>query len=92
MTPPQITVKGEGKIAGAAATFEYRRDRKGTDADFRLNAVLDDNARARVGLDLAPWLTGPVGVKAQGRLSERETQIDVDADLTQAEIADLVPG
>ncbi len=92
ITPPQIRVKGEGKIAGAPANFEYRKDRKTNDADFRLAATLDDGARARVGLDLAPWLTGPVGVKAQGRFSERETQMNVDADLTAAEVADLVPG
>jgi len=92
VTPPQIQIKGDGKIAGAPASFEYRRDRKTNDADFRLSATLDDGARARVGLDLAPWLTGPVGVRAQGRLGERETRMDVDADLTAAEIADLVPG
>jgi hypothetical protein len=92
IAPPQIRVKGDGKIAGAAANFEYRKDRKTNDAEFRLAATLDDGARARVGLDLAPWLTGPVGVKAQGRLSERETRMDVEADLTAAEIADLVPG
>ncbi|HLL28691.1 MAG TPA: hypothetical protein VKT73_13705 [Xanthobacteraceae bacterium] len=92
ITPPQIQVKGDGKIAGAAANFEYRRDRKTNDADFRLAATLDDGARARVGLDLAPWLTGPVGVKAQGRLNDRETQMNVEADLAAAEITDLVPG
>ncbi len=92
ITPPQIRVKGEGKIAGAPANFEYRKDRKNNDADFRLAATLDDGARARFGLDLAPWLTGPVGVKAQGRFGERETQMNVDADLTAAEVADLVPG
>ena len=92
ITPPQIRVKGDGKIAGAPASFEYRKDRKTNDAEFRLVATLDDGARARVGLDLAPWLTGPVGVKAQGRFNERETGMDVDADLTAAEIADLVPG
>jgi hypothetical protein len=92
ITPPQIRVKGDGKIAGAPANFEYRKDRKTNDAEFRLAATLDDGARARVGLDLAPWLTGPVGVKALGHFSERETRMDVEADLTGAEIADLVPG
>ena len=92
ITPPQIRVKGEGKLAGAPANFEYRKDRKTNDAEFRLAATLDDGSRARVGLDLAPWLTGPVGVKAQGRFNDRETQMNVDADLTAAEIADLVPG
>src|SRR5262249_38124603 len=92
VTPPQIYVKGDGKIAGAPANFEYRKDRKANESDFRLAATLDDGARARVGIDLAPWLTGPVAVRAQGRANERETRLDIDADLTGAEIADLVPG
>jgi hypothetical protein len=31
-------------------------------------------------------------VKAQGRVTDRETRIDVEADLTAARVADLVPG
>jgi hypothetical protein len=33
-----------------------------------------------------------VGVRARGRVTDKETRIDVEADLTAAKIADLVPG
>ena len=92
LTPKTITVKGEGQIAGAPATFEYKRTKGAFDAEFRLTSTFDDAARARFGLDFSPWLSGPVGVKAQGRVTDRETRIDVEADLTAARVADLVPG
>ena len=93
VTPPQIRVKGEGRLAGSPATFELRKARKTGDGDFRLVATLDENARARAGIDLAPWLTGPVSFKAQGKLSDRgDNRMDVEADLTGAQITDLVPG
>lgn len=93
VTPPQITIKGEGKIAGAPSKFDYRKTRSTGDADFNLTATLDNAARARAGLDLAPWLTGPVTVKSQGKLNAKgESRIDVETDLTHAQITDLVPG
>ena len=92
-TPPQVRVKGDGKLAGSPATFELRKARKTGEGEFRLTATLDEGARARAGVDLAPWLTGPVSFKAQGKLSERgDNRIDVEADLTNAQITDLVPG
>jgi hypothetical protein len=36
LTPKTITVKGEGLIAGAPATFEYKRTKGAFDAEFRL--------------------------------------------------------
>ncbi len=92
LTQKTIMVKGDGQIAGAPATFEYKRTKGALDAEFRLASTFDDAARARFGLDFAPWLAGPVGVKAQGRVTDRETRIDVEADLTAARVADLVPG
>ncbi len=93
ITPAQIRVKGDGKLGGSPTNFEFRKSRKSNETNFRLVAVLDDNARARAGLDLAPWLTGPVGVKVQGKTGEQgDNRMDVEADLTTAQIADLVPG
>ncbi len=94
VTPAAVQIKGEGKIAGAAANFEYRKSRTKvkSDAEFRITTSLDDNARMRFGIELAPWLVGPVGVRAQGRINERETRVDVENDLTAAKVSDLVPG
>jgi hypothetical protein len=92
LTPKSVVINGEGQIAGAPATFEYRRSKLSADAEFRIASTLGDTARARIGIDFTPWLSGPVGVRAQGRVTDRETRIDVEADLTAAKIADLVPG
>lgn len=88
----QIHIKGEGRIAGAPATFEFRRAKGKPDGDFKIAATLDDAARMRFGIDLGPMLTGPVPVKVNGTVNDRETRADIDADLTRATIADLVPG
>jgi uncharacterized protein DUF3971 len=92
ITPALVTVKGEGKIGGAQSTFEYRQPRGGENTEFRFAATLDDQTRARFGIELYPWLAGPVPVKASGRWTSRETRMDVDADLTAAKVSDLVPG
>lgn len=93
VTADEINIKGDGKIAGAQSIFEYRKSRETNDANFRIATTLDDAARARAGFDLAPWLTGTVGVKSQGQINAKnESRIDVDADLSGTRIADLVPG
>ena len=93
VTAAEINVKGDGKIAGAQSSFEYRKARETSDASFRIATTLDDAARTRAGFDLAPWLTGMVAVKSQGQINAKnESRIDVDADLSGARIADLVPG
>jgi hypothetical protein len=92
VTPALVTVKGEGRLAGAPANFEFRKFKTKNEADFRLTTTFDDAVRAQFGIDLVPWLTGPVGIRAQGRITERETRVDIENDLTAAKIADLVPG
>jgi hypothetical protein len=92
ITPALVSVRGDGKIGGAQSTFDYRQPRGGENTEFRFAATLDDQARARFGIELYPWLAGPVGLKAHGRWTSRETRIDVDADLTAAKVTDLVPG
>ncbi|MEI8147252.1 MAG: DUF3971 domain-containing protein, partial [Alphaproteobacteria bacterium] len=90
-TKRDFTLRGEGRLGGSQATFEYRKPRPGARADIRLSATLDDAARARLGLDTAGRIVGPTPLKmsTQGEDSGRYV---VDADLTQAQLADLVPG
>lgn len=93
VTSAEVSVKGDGKIAGAPASFEYSKAADTGNANFRIAATLDDAARARAGFDLAPWLTGVIAVKSQGKINAKnETRMDVDADLNGAKIADLMPG
>lgn len=92
VTPDLAHVRGEGRIAGAPSVFDYRKSKARNEAEFRVTSTLNDESRARLGVDLLPWLSGPVIVKASGRTNEQETRIDVDNDLTQAKVNDLVPG
>jgi len=88
-------VKGDVKIAGTPAAIEYRKMRDEADAQFRLQAVIDDAARARFGADTAGLLMGPVTVRMAGKMalnSDQDSRFTVDADLTQARIDNLVPG
>jgi hypothetical protein len=88
----EIQAKGSGRVAGAPASFDFRRLKAKNESEFRVGATLEDNARARIGMNLAPWLTGPVQIHAQGRSNDRESRYEVEADLTGAKVADLVPG
>jgi hypothetical protein len=88
----QIQIKGEAKLAGAPAVFEYKKAKGKPDSEFRVNATLDETARSKFGIELSPWLTGPVAVRAAGFVNDKETRINVEADLTGAQITELVPG
>jgi hypothetical protein len=88
----QIHVKGEGKLAGAAAVFEYRKPKDKPDSEFRVNATMDEAARNKFGIELAPWLAGPVAVRAAGLVNDKESRINVELDLINARITELVPG
>ncbi len=92
VTPDLVHVRGDGRIAGAQSVFDYKKSKTKSDAEFRVSSTLDDASRARLGVDLLPWLSGPVTVKASGRINEQETRIDVENDLTNAKVNDLVPG
>ena len=89
-----IQVKGDMRIAGTPASVDFRKMQGDSDAEVRIQATLDDAARARMGLDVGAALTGPVPVKLSGRtkITERESRLAVEADLTQAKVADLLPG
>jgi hypothetical protein len=89
-----IHVKGDMRIAGTPASVDFRKLQGDSDAEVRIQATLDDAARARLGLDAGPALTGPVAVKLSGRtkITERESRLAVEADLAQARVNDLLPG
>jgi hypothetical protein len=92
VTSTTVQAKGDGRIAGAQASFDYRKSKEKGEAEFRVVTTIDESVRARIGIDLAPWLVGPVKVQAQGITNARENRIDVETDLTAAKVADLVPG
>jgi hypothetical protein len=86
-------IRGDVKINGVAAALDYRKPREG-DADVRINATLDENARSKFGFDLGGFLSGPVPIKLIGRVpaQEGEGRFAIEADLTQAKVDNLLPG
>ena len=86
-------VRGDVKINGQAATLDYRKPNEG-DADVRLQATLDDAARARLGVDLGPAVTGAIPIKLIGKIGapDRDTKLGIEADLTALKLDNLLPG
>lgn len=62
-----LEAKGAIALNGAPAALTWRRDfgKKGTPDRYVLAAVLDDAARQALGLDFAPYLSGPANVQLQ---------------------------
>ena len=86
--------RGEVKIGGLPATVDYRKPAGDTDAEVRIQAVLDDAGRARLGLGMAEVLSGPVPFKLLGRVAsnDRESRYQIEADLKDSKITELLPG
>ena len=86
-------IRGDVKINGIPAALDYRKPRDG-DADIRIQATLDENARNKFGFDVGGFLTGPVPVKLSGRVPapEADSRFAIEADLTQAKVDNLLPG
>lgn len=90
-TPEGVLLRGDGRIAGAPASFEYEKKKDVADASIRVNATLDDASRAKLGVNL-PAVTGPVLVRLAGTTDNVVTKANIELDLTGARILDLVPG
>jgi hypothetical protein len=88
-------IKGDVKLNGIPVALDYRRPRGDGDAEVRIQSTLDEAARAKLGFDLAGYVSGPVPVKVNGRISAfegGESRFAIDADLTQSRIDNLLPG
>ncbi|MEA2939464.1 MAG: hypothetical protein QOC56_2968, partial [Alphaproteobacteria bacterium] len=88
-------IRGDVKINGVPAALDYRKPRGDADAELRFQATLDDAARVKLGFDVGAYLSGPVPVKINGRVTSvegGESRYAVEADLTQARVDKLLPG
>jgi hypothetical protein len=88
-------LKGDMRIGGVPAAVELRRGPDDGDAEVHLTATLDDAARVRLGFDSGGAVTGPVGVKVNGRLAmngDADSRLAVEADFTQARFDNLISG
>lgn len=87
-----LTLSGEATISGDQAEIVVRQPRD-ADGDIVVSLVLDDAARARRGLGIDGKLKGPVPVIIRAALGDgREEGTRVEADLSRASIAGLLPG
>ena len=62
-------IKGDVRINGTPAQLDYRKTNSEAEADVRIQATLDDAARARFGFDTNGMISGPVAVKLSGRMT-----------------------
>ncbi len=87
-----IQVKGDMRIGGTPASVDYRIG--GGTADVRAQATLDDAARSRLGFEANGAISGPIPVKLSGKIgsTDRDSRLNIEADLTQAKITELLPG
>jgi len=86
-------VKGDVKIAGQPASVDYHKDADGS-ADVRLATTLDDNARAKLGVDMGSAVSGAIPVKVSGKIGsgDSDSRFGVEADLTATKIDNILPG
>jgi hypothetical protein len=88
----QIT--GDVKINGTPATIDLNKRKGAADADLRMQAMIDEAARRRLGINLGGAVIGTIPVKVVTRTSSDSSDppMTVDADLTPVKIDDLLPG
>jgi hypothetical protein len=89
-----FAVKGDTRINGTPAALEFHQNAGDPLADLRLQAVLDDAARRRLGINFGAAVSGSIPVTLTGRIGadDSKNQLNVDADFTAARIEDLLPG
>jgi Protein of unknown function len=94
-TPQGFQLKGDVKIGGMPAILEYRKARGDSDAEIRIQGMLDAAARNNLGLDPSNTISGSIPLRLVGRLaagSDRDGRFAIEADLTPAQIDGFLPG
>jgi hypothetical protein len=87
-------MRGDVRVNGTPAQLDYRRVNTEPDAELRVQATLDEAARARLGLEFGPAVTGALPIKFTGRIApnDRDSRFNVEVDLTPVKIDNLLPG
>jgi hypothetical protein len=86
-------MRGDVKINGIPAALDLRKTRD-ADPEIRVQAVLDENARSKLGFDVGTAVVGQVPIKLSGRLPahDGDNRLTIEADLTAAKVDNLLPG
>ena len=87
-------VTGDVKINGTPATIDLTKKKGATDSELHLQAMIDEAARRRLGIDFGGAVTGTVPIRLAARISDngKDAPMGVDADLTPVKIDNLLPG
>jgi hypothetical protein len=93
-TNDHYEIKGDVKIGGAPAEIEFFKSATEPEAEVKVQAMLDEPARARLGLDVGPALAGALPIRLNGRigLNESAAKLNVEVNLTAVKIENLLPG
>src|SRR6476660_5479985 len=87
-------IKGDAKVNGTPASIDLRKQKGDSDAELRMQSVIDDAARRRLGMDIGNAITGAIPIKVVGRVNDdgKDEGLNVEADLTPVKIDNLFPG
>ena len=90
-----FALKGDVKIGGSPASLEYRKLRNDSEADVHIQGMLDQAMRNTLGIDPSNTIGGSIPIDVTGRVgtsTDRDGRFAVTADLTSAQIDNLLPG
>lgn len=89
VNPKGLAAEGKASLAGVPLNVTWREEFGAGNAPSRYEAsgTFDDAARERLGLTLAPYLTGPVPVSLAATMRKGVIEAKVDANLAGATLA-----
>jgi uncharacterized protein YhdP len=88
--PGRVRANGTARLEGTPMTFTWNENpsaRTGRARDVSVRSRLDSEGRRRLGLDLMPWLDGPIDVEARLATTGGNGGVDVQVRLDDAKIA-----
>jgi len=87
-------ITGDAKINGLPATIDLSKKKGDAGAELRMQSMIDEAARRRLGIDFGGAVTGAIPIKLTTQISDdgKDAPMSVSADLTPVKIDNLFPG
>src|SRR5262249_29504924 len=82
----KLDVAGQGRVQGVPVTVDWTEG-KGGDRRLELTSRPDSAEREALGLDLQPWIDGPVAVRARLLEKQGAGTLDITANLADASVS-----
>jgi hypothetical protein len=86
-----FSAKGEGRIGGIPARFDYARSRGDSEPSYSVLLTVDDAVRSKRGMKTAGQISGPVTARVIGGNGAARQGVFVELDLTRAVVTGIVP-